>query len=140
MISFLLLTNDAADMSAKLIARGILNADGGAKRGFEYVEVGPIKVTDATVDDEGVTIPATFDPRRVFLCKIAHDMEADETDGEGAADENGNPRSMMARTKLGKFIKKNGFKDNLPDGTAAWKIIGHKVWIAPDNGTYAAWQ
>ena len=141
MISFLLLTNDAADMATKLIARGILNAEGGAKDGFEYVEVGPIKVTEATVDDEGVTIPATFDPRRVFLCKFAGDLEVDETAGEDAADADDNPRDMMLRTKLGKFAASKK-RDDLPDGTPAWRIglIGKKLWVVPEHAHIASWQ
>ena len=140
MISFLLLTTDAADMSAKLIARGILNDDGGAKDGFECVEVGPIKATEASIDEEGITIPATFDPRRVFLCKFSGELEADETAGEDAADADGNPRDMILRTKLGKFAAQGGFRDDLPDGTRAWKVIGKKLWIVPEHAHIASWQ
>ena len=139
MISFLLLTTDAADMSAKLIARGILDADGGAKDGFEYVEVGPIKLTEASEDEEGNTIPATYDPRRVYLCKFAHEMEADEIEGEDANDAEGNPRDMMLRTKIGKFVQSNGTRDDLPGGTRAWRI-GMKFWITPDHSHLAVWQ
>jgi hypothetical protein len=139
MISFLLLTTDAADMSAKLIARGILDADGGAKDGFEYVEVGPIKLTEASEDEEGYTIPATYDSRRVYLCKFAHEMEADEIEGEDANDAEGNPRDMMLRTKIGKFVQSNGTRDDLPDGSRAWRI-GTKFWISPDHSHLAVWQ
>ena len=139
MISFLLLTTDAADMSAKLIARGILDADGGAKDGFEYVEVGPIKLTEASEDEEGYTIPATYDSRRVYLCKFAHEMEADEIEGEDANDAEGNPRDMMLRTKIGKFVQSNGTRDDLPGGTRAWRI-GMKFWITPDHSHLAVWQ
>ena len=140
MISFLLMTNDAADMATKLIARGILDADGGAKDGFEHVEVGPIQLTAASIDDEGVHIPATFDHRKVFLCKFSGEMEADETAGEDSVDADGNPRDMILRTKLGKFAATSGFRDDLSNGLRAFKIIGTKVWVLPDNGNHALWQ
>lgn len=143
MISFLLLTSDPADMAAKLIARGIVKREDGelvgAKHGFEWVEVPPIKVTDASTDGEGNIIPAAFDPRRVFLCKFAHDMEADETEDEEATDQEGNTRDMMLRTKIGKYVKQYGTRDDLPDGSRAWRI-GTKFWISPDHGNHAVWQ
>ena len=143
MISFILLTTDPADMASKLIARGIIKREDGqlvgAKHGFEWVEVGPIKLTEASEDEEGNTIPATYDPRRVYLCKFAHEMEADETEGEDANDAEGNPRDMMLRTKIGKFVQSNGTRDDLPGGTRAWRI-GMKFWITPDHSHLAVWQ
>ena len=141
MISFLLMTNDAADMATKLIARGILDADGGAKDGFEHVEVGPIQLTAASIDDEGVHIPATFDHRKAFLCKFSGEMEADETAGEDSVDADGNPRDMILRTKLGKFAASKT-RDDLPDGTPAWRIgrIGKNLWIVPEHAHIASWQ
>lgn len=142
MISFTILTDAPKELRDRLRAYGLLDADNNPKEGVEIVEVpNPVVVTPAETDKDGIVItPAVYDPRHVFLVKVAHKAFFDEIAGKEQTDSgDGSAKSVLERTKLGDFVAKNSTADTV-DGLAARKL-GEKFWLVPDDdGRFGVWQ
>lgn len=139
-ISFTLLTDAPAELRTRLIARGILQNVAGvepARDGFEHVEVpNPIATS--------LGPPIVMDSRRVFLVKLTRAAKDDEEAGEPIYDAQGEPRSLLVRTKLGKWIAANSVSDPIVgfhSGQAVSYLarrVGTKFWAT--LATLGEWQ
>lgn len=139
MISFTVVTSTPVALRDLLLARGIIQqlpeADGagtylcGVREGLEWTEVPNIMFTD-------MGPPPVRDTRRVYLVLFAHAAEEFEAEGEAQDD-----RSVLLRTKFGKWIMANSVSDPLvsADGRS-WpaRRIGSTVWVtlSPDFGMW----
>jgi len=144
---FLLLTSNPGALRTQLVNRGILKLEGGdlvgAMGGFEWLEVpNALILTAAVTAPDGSVTPAVRDTRRVFLCKFAHEMQADQ-EAAAPADDPNDADANFSRTKIVRWVKANGTRDNLTlaDGNIfrQWKF-GTNHWISPDCGLLAVWQ
>jgi len=144
---FLLLTNNPGQLRTQLVNRGILQLVNGEYTGviggFEFLEVpNNLILTAAVTNPDGSITPAVSDTRRVFLCKFAHEMKADQEDG-APADDPDDADANFNRTKIVRWVKNKGTRDDLTlaDGSTfrQWKF-GTNHWISPDCGLLAVWQ
>ena len=125
-VSFTILTTDAKELRDRLVAYGWLTIKNGARIWKEGVEVAE------------VPNPIAGDLRRVFLVKIAHQALRDDTEGEQQTDAQGNLKSILLRTKLGKFVAANSIADTV-DGFPA-RRLGTKFWLVPNADRFGVWQ
>lgn len=142
MISFTIITTTPVVLRNRLIERGIIKeevVDGvtklvGTRAGTEWVEVpNPVKAS-GTGTELDPYVPAT---QRCYLVKFAHTAKDDETAGEPQDD-----RSLLLRTKLGKWIMANSvaFTINSADGRS-WpsRRVGTTLWVV-DSPDFGVWQ
>ena len=146
MTPFLLLTNTPGALRTQLVNRGILKLEGGdlvgVTAGFEWLEVpNNLVLTAAVTNPDGSITPAVRDTRRAFLCKFAHEMQADHEVGAPPDDPN-DADAAFTRTKIVRWVKANGTRDDLTlaDGTFRQWRFGTNHWISPDCGMLAVWQ
>jgi len=140
-ISFSILTSDAKELRDRLVAYGFLSADFTPREGVEIASVpNPIIVTPAvgTFGELGY-VPPVMDARKVFLVKIAHKALFDETKDDEQTNPDGSLKSILLRTKLGKWVAANSTATTV-DGMPARKV-GLKFWLVHgDVGRLGTWQ
>jgi|SRR3990167_7417859 len=148
-ISFTILTSDTAELRSRMMAYGFIKEETingkvtlvPAKEGVEWVRVpNPIIVTPAVgTPFEIGYVPPVMDARKVFLVKIAHKALFDETKDDVQTNPDGSLKSILLRTKLGKWVAANSTAATV-DGMPARKV-GLKFWLVHGaNGRLGVWQ
>lgn len=159
-ISFVVITDTPGRLRDFLINRNVLESAidpisnteylVGTNPGMEWVNVpNPIQTAPANgVFGEVGYVPPTYDNRKVYLVKFAHESVNNEIDGP-IAEANGQPTNIYDWSKFGKWVKTNSSVVNAPanyiinGGHAgeAYKINGELVWLIRDRPErFGVWQ
>lgn len=146
MISLTILTSNRAQLAQALAARGLLIEDAEAPLGYRPapgVEIAVVPntiVTDPGAPEADPPVPPTYDSRWCYMVKLAHEAEAADDDGDEPDPEDDNPR--FTRSKVVKFVKRNGTSVILSDGARAWSFANGKHFLLDprDQGRFGQWQ
>jgi hypothetical protein len=156
-INFAIITDTPVTLRNFLISRNILqlvpgdpggpSVLAGVLPGMEWVEVPNPIITDPGTGGDPFTpgyIPPTYDTRRVFLVKFAHDSVDDQlVDVINPAD------TIYDWSKFGRWIKNNSTVVTAPANYTingqpagdARKITGQPVWLVHDRPErFGVWQ